>query len=1087
MEVVIPPRDHGPTTYKYEWDENGEVISTQRITDPAAPPPPTTEPSASRRGRARQTVMWPFQGSVATDSMISSPLAAHFPSFRRATWQARGLMGRASAAETDSTLIPDYVVNYIRGETPETVARRKRNGGKLAERDVDIEHQHKPQRSQAALREFYDGAGGGAGGSGGGGGAGYHRGSGVSGSSSEIERVMLAHVGDGEKPVHRPPRRFAHGWRGGVALNAILGFLVLLVGIICLVLAVVQTRAFAGETKVMTGSCASVDGLNRGLHVIISVLVLVVVAGASYVFQVLTSPTRPELAAAHERKRWLDVGIPSLRNLGAISTVRSILALTVVAAAVATQVIYNSVIFTTKVGADPRLVFVTQSFLTGETFSNATSNNAAGLSRIDILNLQKMAGSKVLVNMTIEECMDEFDGAFNAEFTAALFVTDIVAPSSSVLQTTTQASLLSLGAASEGRDSIIAARAATQFCLAQRDLDGHTCDLSLNGSLLAVVVLLNIITILATTAILFRSSFRPLVTIGDAIASFLEDPDHTTEGSCLMTKADVLQNRWGLGEAKHWQSRRHFWFRSASVLRWLSWGVVWLLRQTAAVRRGLAAQRLPPPIVTAKARSSYDRQPAPSPPSDAVLHDKQPPDEPLPQPRILTVRSRREQAAAGVGRAPRGADDVPVPDPPARVQLGPRRAVRGPRLHAEPGRGGRGHRHRRQEPARSSSSSSRSRAGRHGAAGPRRAPRGAGALRGRGAGLAHGAGHGRRQRRGGGQPARAGGRQLQRRRGGAVPGGAWGEGAGVDEAGRLGRGDGRGGVGGRQQRQVRVFCGQSRAAGSGEDLWMKIIGTGWGNADGGARDSIYCQQDALKKNPNPASHLRRRRVSHAPCSIFPPPAELTRWDVEGLPGSGKRKLCKRLEADYGFVHIAIDAHLQELILEAARYPPDMRTADENLIQLYCDRGDQLPRTLLFDKMYPIIRRERHSGHAILLDNFPSQIQEAGLFEAMTGPPDQVLFFDCPKDTAKERFMSWNTREGDTAPAFFERIYESFTKCNPEIVAEYERKGLLTKIDTSDFNASYGHLKDALEKTGCMPKKGIWFPSLLDSPDPEDPE
>lgn len=42
-------------------------------------------------------------------------------------------------------------------------------------------------------------------------------------------------------------------------------------------------------------------------------------------------------------------------------------------------------------------------------------------------------------------------------------------------------------------------------------------------------------------------------------------------------------------------------------------------------------------------------------------------------------------------------------------------------------------------------------------------------------------------------------------------------------------------------------------------------------------------------------------------------------------------------------------------------------------------------------------------------------------------------------------MSWNSREGDTAPAFFERIYESFTKCNPEIVAEYERKGLLTKV------------------------------------------
>ena len=29
MEIVIPPRDHGATTFQYTWDENGEV---QQIT-----------------------------------------------------------------------------------------------------------------------------------------------------------------------------------------------------------------------------------------------------------------------------------------------------------------------------------------------------------------------------------------------------------------------------------------------------------------------------------------------------------------------------------------------------------------------------------------------------------------------------------------------------------------------------------------------------------------------------------------------------------------------------------------------------------------------------------------------------------------------------------------------------------------------------------------------------------------------------------------------------------------------------------------------------------------------------------------------
>ena len=30
MEVVIPPRDHGQTTYRYTWDDNGEVERVER-------------------------------------------------------------------------------------------------------------------------------------------------------------------------------------------------------------------------------------------------------------------------------------------------------------------------------------------------------------------------------------------------------------------------------------------------------------------------------------------------------------------------------------------------------------------------------------------------------------------------------------------------------------------------------------------------------------------------------------------------------------------------------------------------------------------------------------------------------------------------------------------------------------------------------------------------------------------------------------------------------------------------------------------------------------------------------------------------
>ena len=73
-----------------------------------------------------------------------------------------------------------------------------------------------------------------------------------------------------------------------------------------------------------------------------------------------------------------------------------------------------------------------------------------------------------------------------------------------------------------------------------------------------------------------------LVTIGDAVASFLECPDTMTQGRCLMSKDDVntgaLQWRLeGCSEPNtrppavaHREPHRRLWFAAASKRRWLS-------------------------------------------------------------------------------------------------------------------------------------------------------------------------------------------------------------------------------------------------------------------------------------------------------------------------------------------------------------------------------------------------------------------------------------------------------------------------------------------------------------------------------------
>lgn len=47
-----------------------------------------------------------------------------------------------------------------------------------------------------------------------------------------------------------------------------------------------------------------------------------------------------------------------------------------------------------------------------------------------------------------------------------------------------------------------------------------------------------------------RDRPAPLLTLGDAVASFMEQPDPTTAGQCWMSRTDVLHGRW-----KHPNSR----------------------------------------------------------------------------------------------------------------------------------------------------------------------------------------------------------------------------------------------------------------------------------------------------------------------------------------------------------------------------------------------------------------------------------------------------------------------------------------------------------------------------------------------------
>jgi hypothetical protein len=128
------------------------------------------------------------------------------------------------------------------------------------------------------------------------------------------------------------------GWRGGITLNVVLGFLILVAGVLCLIYAAGKVSLSAGASVIFSGSCATAESIGIGLHALINVFVVVLLAGGNYTFQVLSSPTRREVDAAHAKKKWLDIGIPSVRNLAHISRSRAVLAVVVLLVAIGSQV-----------------------------------------------------------------------------------------------------------------------------------------------------------------------------------------------------------------------------------------------------------------------------------------------------------------------------------------------------------------------------------------------------------------------------------------------------------------------------------------------------------------------------------------------------------------------------------------------------------------------------------------------------------------------------------------------------------------------------------------------------------------------------
>jgi hypothetical protein len=72
-------------------------------------------------------------------------------------------------------------------------------------------------------------------------------------------------------------------------------------------------------------NCGQVRSYNIGIHLVINFLSTILLGSSNYCSQLLVAPTRKDIEEAHKKRKTLDIGIQSVRNLRAVDTPRRVL------------------------------------------------------------------------------------------------------------------------------------------------------------------------------------------------------------------------------------------------------------------------------------------------------------------------------------------------------------------------------------------------------------------------------------------------------------------------------------------------------------------------------------------------------------------------------------------------------------------------------------------------------------------------------------------------------------------------------------------------------------------------------------------
>ncbi|MCJ1312051.1 hypothetical protein MMC25_005725 [Agyrium rufum] len=327
--------------------------------------------------------------------------------------------------------------------------------------------------------------------------------------------------------------------------------------------------------------------------------------------QILTAPTRAEIDEAHTRGRWLDIGVPSVRNLRSISRKRVLLWFGLAFSSLPLHLLFNSAVFE-SLAANEYTVYVA-SHETGSSKANVTYAALGNQSVPTGFNaLSESSQNGTLQRLDRRACLQSYGTYFLANRRDVVIVVNDTLDALVVnygygqppsRATSTPYEWMCAGTDHWQKDcnpSYIVPTADTwsinwrelsgarpfdadpnnpvDYCLSQQV--EAKCELQFNVSIMIIVIIANFAKFCCMLYTILTHRIPTIVTIGDAISSFLQRPDAATVDRCTLSRAGVVdQDKWMKwtwdtqtyqvvdSQPQNWDGKAYRWFHGASKTR----------------------------------------------------------------------------------------------------------------------------------------------------------------------------------------------------------------------------------------------------------------------------------------------------------------------------------------------------------------------------------------------------------------------------------------------------------------------------------------------------------------------------------------